>query len=51
MDPQFINPEIEYLSDETDELYDLETDPQELHNVIDEHPEVLDHMRPYSFRH
>ena len=36
---------------DTDELYDLETDPQELHNVIDEHPEVLDRMRPYSFRH
>ena len=36
---------------DTDELYDLETDPQELHNVIDEYPEVLDRMRPYSFRH
>ena len=36
---------------DTDELYDLETDPQELHNVINEHPEVLNRMRPYSFRH
>ena len=36
---------------DTDELYDLKTDPQELHNVIDKHPEVLDRMRPYSFRH
>ena len=35
---------------DTDELYDLETDPQELHNVINEHPEVLNRMRPYSFR-
>ncbi len=22
-----------------------------LHNVINEHPEVLNRMRPYSFRH
>ena len=36
---------------DTDELYDLENDPQELHNVIGEHPEVIERFKPYSFRH
>lgn len=36
---------------DTDELYDLQIDPKELHNVIEEHPEILAHMRPYTFGH
>ena len=34
-----------------DELYDLEADPMELRNVIDEHPDVIESFKPYSFRH
>ncbi len=34
-----------------DELYDLETDPQELHNVIEEHPEIIQRLKQYTFMH
>ena len=36
---------------DTDELYDLRTDPRELHNVFDQHPEVIARLRAHTFRH
>lgn len=32
------------------ELYDLQEDPQELHNCIEQHPEVIARMQKYTFR-
>ena len=36
---------------DTDELYDLRSDPQELHNIFDERPEIIQRLRAYTFRH
>lgn len=36
---------------DTDELYDLEADPCELHNLFDERPEVIQRLKAYTFRH
>ena len=36
---------------DADELYDLHSDPQELHNIFDGHPEVIQRLRAYTFRH
>lgn len=33
-----------------DELYDLEQDPKELHNIIDRQPEVMKRLRGLTFR-
>lgn len=33
-----------------DELYDLQEDPQELHNRIDERPDILARLQSYTFR-
>jgi len=35
---------------DSDELYDLSKDPDELHNCIDSHPEIIDYFRKYTFR-
>ena len=34
-----------------DELYDLQNDPQELCNIFEAHPEIIERFKPYSFRH
>ena len=36
---------------DADELYDLHSDPQELHNIFDGHPEIIQRLRAYTFRH
>lgn len=33
------------------ELYDLQDDPEELHNCIAEHPEVIQRLQKYTFLH
>ncbi|MFV0353278.1 MAG: sulfatase [Oscillospiraceae bacterium] len=33
-----------------DELYDLEQDPHELHNIIEQHPEIITRLQAYTFR-
>ena len=35
---------------DSSELYDLQADPDELHNCIAEHPEVIQRLRKYTFR-
>ena len=35
---------------DTSELYDLEADPDELHNCIAEHPEVVARLQKFTFR-
>lgn len=35
---------------DSDELYDLKEDPQELHNIIHERPEVMKRLRSLTFR-
>ena len=34
-----------------DELYDLETDPDEMHNVIADHPQVVAALKKHTFTH
>lgn len=35
---------------DSDELYDLEMDPDELHNIIRNHPEIIKRLQRYTFR-
>lgn len=36
---------------DSSELYDLEEDPNELHNCITQHPEIIARLQKYTFRH
>lgn len=36
---------------DSSELYDLQEDPDELHNCIDAHPEVIKRLQKFTFRH
>ncbi len=36
---------------DSDELYDLEEDPDEMHNIIGEHPDIIKRLTTYTFTH
>lgn len=36
---------------DSDELYDLEQDPDEMHNIIKDHPDIIKRLTTYTFTH